>query len=311
MVAYNLRRSIHTRRGEMRFFRLMTITVLLLAFVVLGSACSGAKGEEGPQGPKGDTGATGVGVQNIVNNGNGTFTVNLTNGTAYTTDNLTGPRGEQGEQGAQGIQGPTGAPGIGVEWVGEWDSATLYGKYDAVGYQGSSYISKQPNNTNNLPTDTNWWDLWVAKGDTGATGNKGDTGVGLNPSYATVAAWEWMSDNATWSDLDTVGPSVTVTIGSSGKALVTLTAGMQHSDSCYGYMGFAVSGATNLEPDGKQNIGGGNDTGLTILQLGATFMVTGLNPGSNTFTAKYIAFALRPDMGEVSFTDRCIIVQPL
>jgi hypothetical protein len=102
----------------MRFFRLLAITVLLLACVVLSSACAGAKGEEGPAGPKGNTGATGVGVENVVNNGDGTFTVNLTNGESYTTDNLTGPRGEQGEQGTQGIQGPPGMPGIGVEWVG-------------------------------------------------------------------------------------------------------------------------------------------------------------------------------------------------
>jgi len=165
----------------MRFFRLMAITVLLLACVVLGSACAGAKGAEGPQGPKGNTGADGVGVENVVNNGDGTFTVNLTNGESYTTDNLTGPRGEQGEQGTQGIQGPPGMPGIGVEWVGEWDSSVLYGKYDGVGYQGSSYISKQPTNTNHVPTDTNWWDLWVEKGDTGNQGGQGVQGpVGPN-----------------------------------------------------------------------------------------------------------------------------------
>jgi hypothetical protein len=161
----------------MRFFRLLAITILLLACVVLGSACAGAKGAEGPHGPKGNTGATGVGVENIVNNGDGTFTVNLTNGESYTTDNLTGPQGEQGEQGPQGIQGLPGTPGIGVEWVGEWDGATLYAKYDAVGYQGSSYISKHNDNTNHLPTDTNWWDLWVNKGETGAAGADGADGA--------------------------------------------------------------------------------------------------------------------------------------
>jgi hypothetical protein len=95
----------------MRFFRFMAITVLLLACVVLGSACAGAKGEEGLQGPKGDTGTAGVGVQSIVNNGNGTFTVKLTNGTTYTTDNLTGPTGAKGDTGATGAQGIQGVPG--------------------------------------------------------------------------------------------------------------------------------------------------------------------------------------------------------
>jgi len=165
----------------MRFFRLMAITVLLLTCVVIGSACTGAKGQEGPQGPKGNTGADGIGVENIVNNGDGTFTVNLTNGESYITDNFTGPRGEQGEQGPQGIQGLSGTPGIGVEWVGEWDNAVLYGRYDGVGYQGSSYISKQPNNTNHLPTDTNWWDPWVEKGDMGAKGDTGNQGIQGEP----------------------------------------------------------------------------------------------------------------------------------
>ena len=95
----------------MRFFRLISITVLLLACVVLGSACAGAKGDIGP---KGDPGADGVGVENIVNNGDGTFTVNLSSGESYTTDNLTGPQGEKGDKGdtgAQGIQGPRGIEG--------------------------------------------------------------------------------------------------------------------------------------------------------------------------------------------------------
>ena len=86
----------------MRFFRFMAITVLLVACVVLGSACTGADGEDG---------ADGVGVENIVNNGNGTFTVNLTNGETYTTDNFTGPEGEQGTQGVKGDPGPTGQKG--------------------------------------------------------------------------------------------------------------------------------------------------------------------------------------------------------
>jgi hypothetical protein len=85
-----------------------------------------------------------------------------------------GPRGEQGLQ---------GTPGAGINWEGEWTSSTDYAADDAVGYQGSSYISRQDSNTSHAPTDAAWWDLWVAKGDTGATGAtgaqgaKGDTGA--------------------------------------------------------------------------------------------------------------------------------------
>ena len=157
----------------MRFFRFMTITVLLLACMVLGSACAGARGQRGTHGPKGDTGTDGVGVENIVNNGDGTFTVNLTSGESYTTDNLTGP---QGIQGIQGEKGDAGLPGVGIVWQGEWSDSTLYGQDDAVGYQGLSYISKQDGSINHVPTDTAWWDPWGATGPQGPQGQKGDKG---------------------------------------------------------------------------------------------------------------------------------------
>jgi hypothetical protein len=67
----------------MRHFRLMAITVLLLACVVVGSACAGAKGEQGPQGIQGEKGDTGA----------------------------QGPQGDQGDQGVQGSQGVQGMPG--------------------------------------------------------------------------------------------------------------------------------------------------------------------------------------------------------
>jgi hypothetical protein len=96
----------------MRFFRLAAITVLLLACLVLGSACAGAKGEEGPQGAKG---ADGVGIQSIANNADGTLTIYLTNGQSYTTGDLTGPQGDKGDAGAAGAagaKGDTGAQGV-------------------------------------------------------------------------------------------------------------------------------------------------------------------------------------------------------
>ncbi len=83
----------------MRFCRLMATGVLLLvlAGAILGTACGGA--------------ADGVGIQDVVSNDNGTITITLTNGSTYTTDNLTGPQGPQGIQGATGATGATGAAG--------------------------------------------------------------------------------------------------------------------------------------------------------------------------------------------------------
>jgi hypothetical protein len=89
----------------MRSFRLMAITVLLLACVSLGSACTGAKGE--PM----EKGEDGVGIQEIVNNLDGTITFVLTNGDSYTSDYVTGPQGEKGDKGDPGAQGEHGVPG--------------------------------------------------------------------------------------------------------------------------------------------------------------------------------------------------------
>ena len=77
----------------MRLFRLLAITVLLLACIVLGSACAGAKGEQGPQGETGATGATGPqGLQGI--------------------QGIQGMQGEKGDTGAIGATGATGAQGV-------------------------------------------------------------------------------------------------------------------------------------------------------------------------------------------------------
>ena len=68
-------------------------------------------GQMGPQGPQGPAGNDGVGVLSTINNGNGTFTINYTDGSSFTSADLTGPQGAQGPVGPQGIQGPAGADG--------------------------------------------------------------------------------------------------------------------------------------------------------------------------------------------------------
>jgi hypothetical protein len=58
----------------------------------------------------------------------------------------------------------------GINWQGAWDNATAYVADDAVEYNGSSYIANT-GNTNKVPGVDIEWDLWVEKGDTGATGS--------------------------------------------------------------------------------------------------------------------------------------------
>jgi hypothetical protein len=99
-----------------------------------------------------------------------------------------------------------------------------------------------------------------------------------------------------------------VTIPASGKALVTVTGSLTNSGtSNQSFMGFAVSGSTTRAAADTQALivkNGGNQA--ILAQGSATFFVTGLTAGSNTFTAKY-----RVDAGTATFVNRSIIVIPL
>jgi hypothetical protein len=175
-------------------------------------------------------GEPGVGIDYIVNNGDGTFTIYLTDGSSHTTDNFTGP---------QGLEGPAG-PGF-----DELVSATV------------------------TPDET--------------------------------------TSNTTYTDLSTPGPSVTTNI-TSGKALVIITARVNSpSSGGWAYMSFAVSDASTVPPYDVHSLGvGTNSANLLSLGASATYVVTGLTNGSNTFTAKY-----RASGGTCSFSCRRITVVPL
>ncbi len=74
----------------------------------------GAVGPQGIQGTQGPAGANGNGIISTINNGNGTYTFNYSDGSSFTTANLTGPQGPQGNIGPQGPAGNNGQNGIGI-----------------------------------------------------------------------------------------------------------------------------------------------------------------------------------------------------
>ena len=101
----------------------------------------GPKGPRGLAGPKGDTGANGedgkdLTVDQIVYNNNGTFTWLFSDGTNYTTPDITGPKGDEGDKGDKGDQGisvhhlkgtSTTDPEGDFGTFGELDTYTFYG----------------------------------------------------------------------------------------------------------------------------------------------------------------------------------------
>lgn len=139
----------------------------------------GPVGASGAQGPAGATGASGVGIVSTVNNGNGTFTLNYSDGSSFTTSNLTGPTGAAGAtgaigpQGPQGIQGPAGATGpqgpagtAGAAGVGIVSTVNNGNGTFTLNYSdGSSFT------TSNLTGPTG------VTGATGATGPQGPQGI--------------------------------------------------------------------------------------------------------------------------------------
>ncbi|HXM42527.1 MAG TPA: hypothetical protein VN924_14835, partial [Bryobacteraceae bacterium] len=126
---------------------------------------AGAAGPAGPAGPAGATGPQGssgpAGPQGAIG-ANGPM----------------GPGGPTGPQGPQGAAGPTGATGPqGLTWQGAWNISATYALNDAVGYNGSSYISLIANNTSNEPDSVpTAWSLVANAGATGAAGPAGATG---------------------------------------------------------------------------------------------------------------------------------------
>lgn len=114
--------------------------------------------------------------------------------------------------------------------------------------------------------------------------------------------------SATYVDLATVGPAATVTIGSTGRALVTLyTAHNNSVASSVVFMGFAVSGATTVAAADDFALAFTSPVGGGGIRHGASWLVTGLNAGSTTFTAKYKISV----SGTGTWTDRKLTVTPL
>ena len=70
-------------------------------------------------------------------------------------------------------------------------------------------------------------------------------------------------------------------------------------------MGFAVSGATTVAAADTQSLNLISATANASAQVTATYLVTGLTAGSNTFTAKYKAGS-----NTCTFVNRSMIVTP-
>jgi hypothetical protein len=126
---------------------------------------------------------------------------------------------------------------------------------------------------------------------TTATGLKWAAAAGgsFNTGYAYTATQE-STTSSTYTTL-TTATSVTVTTGT--KALVAIKCRLGNEavgNGVWAHCGFAISGASSVSASDEFSISNYKNTSAQWIQEGgATFLVTGLTAGSNTFALRFSA----------------------
>ncbi|WP_433793933.1 hypothetical protein [Actinoplanes sp. CA-252034] len=145
----------------------------------------------------------------------------------------------------------------------------------------------------------------------------------LRTASATVAAAETTSSSS-FIDLPTMGPSVELSVGPSGRVLVTLSCLMEYQalegfglNSAGAMMGFAGSGANTVSVSVARvvrsrieySVANVSDFALAgRMDASRVVLLTGLTPGLTTFTAKYATYGNTPS---ATFSNRNITVQAI
>lgn len=113
------------------------------------------------------------------------------------------------------------------------------------------------------------------------------------------------TSTTSYTDLNTVGPSISVTTGT--RALVFWVSTLSNSTAnVSGTIGITVSGATSVAANDNQALIVPLWDALNPKRLGIAELFTGLTAGSNTFTMKYKVSA-----GNGTFGKRQLIVMAL
>lgn len=127
--------------------------------------------------------------------------------------------------------------------------------------------------------------------------------VDLDQAVESQISTSQTTTSTSFTDLATPGPAVTTTISQSGRALVIVSGMLKNSGLAFTRMSYAVSGASTVAASDTNGISVVN---TNEIEASRSSLVTGLTPGSNTFTAKY-----RVTGGTGTFTSRSITVIPL
>lgn len=141
--------------------------------------------------------------------------------------------------------------------------------------------------------------------------SKDDAGVetlmssgGYPPVSVDKVATGEATTSTTFTDLTTPGPAVTVTVPASGKVRVTVGVNAANNTANkYCAVGVALSGANTAAAVAVLTASAG---AAAYQRRSVTTIMTGLTPGSTTFTSKY---SVESNTG--TFYNREIIVEPV
>lgn len=135
-----------------------------------------------------------------------------------------------------------------------------------------------------------------------------DTGTPSRISSSTIATSQGTTSTA-YTNLGSIGPSVTLNVPMSGEVTIKLACEVSvgaANQSCY--MGFEMSGANTVTASNAYSAFGGasRPTAGVWGTVYREFHLTGLAPGTTTFTAKY-----RTTANTGTWANRSIIVTPM
>jgi hypothetical protein len=209
----------------------------------------------------------------------------------------------------------------GAAWVASGATGDIEGVTAGVGISGGG-TSGTVTITNSMATaiTTNGDLIYGTGSGTFTRRGIGSTGqvltvVGGLPDWATISANPTVNNNTiadsetttstTYTNLSTVGPTVTMTTGTKALVIITSSKMGNNSGTREAYMSFAVSGASSVSASDARRIAIGGGTDLQSGQSGV-FFLSGLTAGSNTFEAKYRVYG-----GTCTWADRSITVMDL
>jgi hypothetical protein len=167
--------------------------------------------------------------------------------------------------------------------------------------KGDLLVGTADNTVGRLAVGTNNYVLTADS--TEASGMKWAAAAGITYSAMNTVATEQSTTSTSFTDLATVGPSVTVTTGTT--AVIVISCGLDNEASGRApRVGFAVSGASTIAATSTQCLRLSNSGARSSMQSSVVYVVSGLTAGSNTFTLKYLS----TDGGTVSFVNRNVFV---